>query len=182
MTDLSHIVLTNYCYPDCKPLLNIMRLDKKSSFEMAGDMAKKHPNTTAFYRFVDFENYFELRNKQDSYLYQEFCKLGGCPEEKHPISFVVGTSDYLKEWFGNGFETVLRLNEIDPNHISFTIGDSGALYKQNGYVELLMISDLQERLDYYGGDLDALLKSANCHYIEAQLWSDSYIKNIVMKS
>ena len=45
--------------------------------------------TTAFYRFADFENYYDLRLRQDEYLYSRFVELGGEPEEKHPLSFVI---------------------------------------------------------------------------------------------
>ena len=57
MKTFEEIGLVNYCYPDCIPLMNIMRLPKEEAFQMAHKLADAHPETTAFYRFADFENY-----------------------------------------------------------------------------------------------------------------------------
>ena len=168
-------VLVNYCYPDCTPLKNIMRLSRTEAFELARRLADAHPDTTAFYRFADFDNYYEHRKAQDEYLYSRFIELGGVPEEKHPLSFVVESSDYLRDWFGNGLETRLLLKNIAPSDISFTIGDSGAEFEKNGSVDLLTMGELRHRMNKYGGDFEAFMRTTGKQYIEAQLWSDKYI-------
>lgn len=175
MRSFDELVLVNYCHPDCVPMMNIMRLPKAEAFRLARELAEKHPNTTAFYRFADFDNYYTLRRDQDEYLYTRFVELGGLPEEKHPLSFVVESSDYLREWFGNGIETRLPLKNIASCHISFTIGDSGSTFQQNGSVELLTTDELRRRVDERGG-FDAFIRSTGRNYVEAQLWSDRYIK------
>ena len=83
MKTFDELIIVNYCYPDCIPLMNIMRLPQKEAYALASVFAESHPETTAFYRFADFENYYLLR-------------------EKHPLSFVIEGSDYLRDWFGNG--------------------------------------------------------------------------------
>ena len=176
MGGLDELVLTNYCHPDCRPLMNIMRLNREDAFGLAREMAEQHPETTAFYRFADFDNYYELRKAQDAYLYCRFRELGGQPEETHPLSFVIGDSDYLREWFGNGTETKLPLKGIAPEHISFTVGDSGAIYQRDGAVELLTMEGFASLLDEYDGSVSALLKSKGRGYVEVQLWSDRYVK------
>ena len=75
--NIENLLLVNYCHPDCVPLKNIMRLAKEEAFEMAKKMAAAHPETTAFYRFADFENYYDLRLRQDEFLYSRFVELGG---------------------------------------------------------------------------------------------------------
>ena len=165
----------NYCHPDCTPMLNIMRLPEAEAFRLAARFAKNHPDTTAFGRFADFDNYYALRESQDQYLHTRFLELGGLPEEEHPLSFVIEGSDYLREWFGNGIETRLSLKDIDGRHISFTIGDSGAEFQKNGSVDLLTLDDLRQRIDEHGGDFDAFIRATGRHYIEVQLWSDKYI-------
>ena len=176
MKPFDELILVNYCYPDCTPLLNIMRLPKEKAFGLAKEFAEKHPDTTAFYRFADFDNYYAHRRRQDQYLHTRFLELGGLPEEEHPLSFVIEGSDYLCEWFGNGIETRLSLKDIDGRHISFTIGDSGAEFQKNGSVDLLTLDDLRQRIDEHGGDFDAFIRATGRHYIEVQLWSDKYIK------
>ena len=175
MKTFDDLILVNYCYPDCIPLMNIMRLPQKEAYALASVFAESHPETTAFYRFSDFENYYWLREKQDEYLYSKFIELGGLPEEKHPLSFVIEGSDYLRDWFGNGIESRLSLLDIKPCHISFTVGDSGAEYQKHGSVELLTLKDLKDKLLKYGNDYDSFIKATGKHYVEAQLWADRYI-------
>ena len=108
-------------------------------------------------------------------LYDEFLAIGGKPETKHPLSFVVEGSKYLKEWFGNGIETRIPIHGIDRKHISFTLGDSGAEYGRNGSVKLLGLQDMTELLAKQTGDFDDFLNSIGKQYVEVQLWSDKYI-------
>lgn len=175
MKKFDELELVNYCHPGCTPMLNIMRLPKEDAFDLAYEMAKRHPNTTAFYRFADFENYYELRMAQDTYLYGQFMKMGGEPEEMHPLSFVVEGSDYLKEWFGSGLETKIALADVDARHISFTVGDSGAEFQRNGTVDILTLDEFRRRVMEYD-DFQTFLDSTGKNYVEVQLWSDAYIK------
>lgn len=99
--DNPELIITNYCYPDCEPLKNIMLLPENEAFALAAELATKHPETTAFGRFADFENYYYLRTESDELLYREFISLGELPELPHPYSFVLEGSDYLDQWFGN---------------------------------------------------------------------------------
>ena len=180
MIDFEKIILVNYCYPDCTPLMNIMRLPKSEAFKLAEALAKKHPETTAFYRFADFDNYYALRKSQDRYLYDKFVCMGGRPEEAHPLSFVVMGSEYLSDWFGNGIETKILLSEIDPSHISFTLGDSGAEFEKSGCVELINIDEFRKLIDKQEGDYNDFLNSIGKHYVEVQVWSDKYFHNYLL--
>ena len=180
MCELDHqftdnLMLVHYYHPDCVPLKNIMRQERIEAFSMAENLAKDHPLTAAFYRFADFDNYYDLRLAQDAYLFSRFATLGGEPEEMHPLSFVVEGSDYLHKWFGEGGEVRLPLNVIEPRHISFTIGDSGSEFQQNGNVQMLTLEQLNAKIAEFGGDFEAFHKSTGRNYIEAQLWSDKYI-------
>lgn len=175
MIDLYNLTLVNYCHPDCEPLKNIMRQSKEDAFRMAKELADAHPDTTAFYRFSDFENYYRLREAQDQYLYDQFVAAGGKPETEHPLSFVLEGSGYLAEWFGHGIETRIPVRGIDEKHISFTPGDSGAEYQKNGSVQLLTLHGMEKWLSEQTGDLNGFLKSIGKHYIEVQLWSDIYV-------
>lgn len=175
MKGFGELVLVNYSHPDCKPLLNIMRLPKEDAFRLANELARDHPDGAAFGRFADFENYYALRQRQDEYLHARFIELGGEPQEEHPLSFVVEGSDYLCDWFEGGVMTVLPLRDVEPRHISFTIGDSGALFQRGKQPTLLTAEDFHRIYDEQGGYLE-LLKQAGCHYVEAQLWDDRYVK------
>ncbi len=175
MKAFDELVLVNYSHPDCVPLMNIMRLPKEEAFRFAAELAREHPDTTAFYRFADFENYYALRQSQDAYLHARFIQMGGEPEEEHPLSFVAEGSGYLWEWFGKGVRTELPLKKIRPCHISFTVGDSGAVFERRGEAELLSLDEFRRLFDKHGG-LGPLLRGTGFHYVEAQLWSDEYLK------
>lgn len=177
MVNLSELTLVNYCYPDCVPLKNIMRLPKEQSFQMAKQFAVAHPETTAFYRFADYENYYKLREKQDRYLYESFIALGGKPMEQHPLSFVLEGSDYLADWFGNGIETRIPISAIKEEHISFTLGDSGAEFGRNGSVDLLTYSRFSEMLKQHDGDYKDFMERIGKQYVEVQVWADEYFLN-----
>lgn len=175
MIELEKLMLVNYCHPDCVPLKNIMRQTKEKAFRMAKEMSDAHPETTAFYRFGDFENYYNLRETQDKYLYNEFLAIGGEPKTEHPLSFVIEGSKYLEEWFGNGIVTRIPIKGIDKKHISFTLGDSGAEFGRNGSVKLLGLQDMTELLAKQTGDYNDFLNSIGKQYVEVQLWSDEYV-------
>ena len=175
--DLNAVTLVNYCHPDCQPMKNIVRLPKDEAFALAGQLAQAHPETTAFYRFADFINYYDLRVRQDAYLRRRFIALGGKPVEEHPLSFVLAKSDYLREWFGNGVVTRVYLKDIPAEAISFTMGDSGAVYQKTGGAEMLTKDELTKKMLAYPGELDAFLRELlqGRHYVEAQVWDDRYV-------
>lgn len=166
--------LTCYCHADCQPLKNIMRLPEKEAFALAKQLAQAHPGTTAFYRFADFENYYPRRMKTDRLLLEKFCSLGGQPREKHPLSFVLGTSDYLYEWFDRGTILRLPLEAVLPERVSFTLGDSMSVLSRQGDVTLLTLPMLLSAMESHprgpSGYLAQMQKEY--HYIEVQVWDD----------
>jgi hypothetical protein len=180
MINLDELKIVNYCHQNCIPLKNIIRLPKEDAFTLAYEMASKNPSTTAFYRFADFENYYALRVEQDKFLYDMFVSLGGNPKEKHPLSFVLLGSDFLNQWFGNGTITKLLLSHIPSEFISFTLGDSGAIYQKTGTVTMLTKDMLYQKINEFEGSLEDFMKEIAEHhyYIEVQLWNDDYLNHI----
>ena len=94
--------ITHYYYPGTDPWKNIMNLPEEEAFRLAGELADAHPETMSFYRFADFVNYHPLRKNADARVRARFTELGGKPELAHPYCFVLGESEYLKEWFSDG--------------------------------------------------------------------------------
>lgn len=177
MINTDELCIINYCHPNCTPLKNLLRLPKVEAFAFAYEMAANNPETTAFYRFADFENYYSLRINQDNYLYDRFTSLGGKPKERHPISFVLQGSEFLNNWFGNGTITTIILKDIPSEYISFTLGDSGANYQRTGSVNMYTKEMLYDYIKEYNGTLDAFMKGVTekYYYIEVQLWNDDYL-------
>lgn len=177
------LFLVHYCHPNCQPFQNIMRLSEEEAFLVAEKLAKENPDTTAFYRFADFVNYYPCRMKTDELLYDQFVRLGGKPKEKHPISFVLQGCDYLDGWFGHGTAYKIRLSEVSPDSVSFSLGDSCAQYKKTGKIRQLTEEQLLAQIDDFDGGIEAFMKYAAEHYsyIEAQLWDDGLLEKILKK-
>lgn len=170
------VFLVHYCHPDCRPLQNICRLPEAEAYRLAKELANTHPDTTAFYRFADFHNYYPRRMAEDRRLYEAFRKKGGNPAEEHPLSFVVAGSDYLHHWFGDGRILRLSLSAVSEEAVSFTYGDSCAAESEHIVTKSELLRDLG-RFD----TMDAFLHDLHtrCHYIEVQLWDDRYCAGIL---
>jgi len=151
-----------------------MRLDRAAAFALATKLAAKNLETTAYYRFADFQNYYPLRLKADQLLRNSFTALGGQPQTEHPLYFVLQGSDYLDSWFGNGPTTTLLLKNIPAQYISFTYGDSCSTLQRTGGLSLMTKEQLLESIFNYDGPLSSYMESIKekHHYIEAQLWHD----------
>ena len=177
MIDIDRLSIVHYCHPHCEPLRNIMRLPRDEAFAFAKSMAVRNENTTAFYRFADFENYFPRRKEADALLHRAFSALGFAPENEHPLSFVLEGSEYLKNWFGNGNEIRVPLDSIPETAVSFTFGDSMGALKRNEPLRLVSKGMLLNELSAYRGNLTEYMREieASCHYIEAQIWSDECV-------
>lgn len=170
--------IVNYCHPSCKPLQNIVRLPKEKAFELAYAMAEQNKNTTAFYRFADFENYYPERLKTDKLLFERFTELGGKPLQEHPLSFVLQGSDYLNEWFDCGTVTKVSLESIPSDCISFTYGDSQSVLKRCGDFNMMTKDMLIMAISDYNGTIEEFLIDVEnrCRYIEAQIWNDDCLR------
>lgn len=175
------LYLVHYCHPSCAPFQNIMRLPKEEAFALAEKLAKENPNTTAFYRFADFINYYPRRLKTDEYLYASFIRLGGKPRERHPLSFVLQECSYLNDWFGQGGSYQIRLSDVAPDSVSFTLGDSCAQYERTGRIQLLTTDQLINKIkDFESAEAFLRFIAANYKYIEVQLWDDQAVKQSIL--
>ena len=175
MSALDDLRLVNYCHPDCVPLRNIMRLPREQAFALAHEMAERNPDTTAFYRFADFANYYPRRLQTDALLHARFIELGGRPVQEHPLSFVLQGSDYLDGWFGHGTVTTVPLSRVPAEAVSFTYGDSMASLERYGKLILLTKGMLLEAIEAFDGTPEDFLAdiAGRCRYIEAQVWDDA---------
>lgn len=134
--------------------MNICRLPNEEAFLLAYEMAAANPDTTAFFRFADFENYYPRRMKQDEYLYDLFVSLGGSPKEKPPLSFALQTSAYLGNWFGNDVISKVKLQEIPSEFISFTLDDSMAAFSRDGKLTMYTKEMILDAMSEYDGAID----------------------------
>ena len=174
MTDL---YITHYYYPGTDPWRNIMNLPEEDAFRLAGELAKAHPETTSFYRFADFANYYPLRKKADAYVRARFAELGGKPELEHPFCFVLGESEYLEKWFSDGGKLTIALEILPEDQISFTLGDSCAVLSQGKELTVLTKAELLAGVAECGFTEAFCERKLGGHgYVEAQLWKKPRFK------
>jgi hypothetical protein len=172
---LKDLYIVNYCSEGCTPLKSITRMPEHEAYAMASELAASFQGT-AFGRFADFENYYPRRIKAEKWLYDCFLEMGGRPQTRHPLYFVLHGSEYLDSWFGKGVVTRLDLSAVDEGHVSFTFGDSMAKMDKPERKPPFLKRELQGSIAEHGGVerfLEAVKKRYT--YIEAQLWSDDYI-------
>ena len=169
----NRIPITHYFYPGTDPWKNIMNLPEQEAFNIAAELAAKYPDKTSFGRFADFVNYYPNRKKADRFVREAFVKLGGKPKLMHPYSFVLGESEYLKDWFDTDCKKVLDLLEIPEDQISFTLGDSCALLIHGEEPVVLTKAMLLDGISACGGSVEEYCKKSlgKYAYVEVQLWS-----------
>lgn len=149
-----------------------MNLPEEEAFKVAAELAALHPETTSFYRFADFRNYYPSRKKADEYVREAFIRMGGKPRLLHPYSFVLAECEYLREWFDSSDRITLDLSDVPDDQVSFTVGDSCALIIHGSEPAVLTKDMLLHRIGACGGSVDGFLRKTlgTNRYIEVQLW------------
>lgn len=171
---MEELYIVNYCNPNCTPFQSMTRLSEQDAFAKAKELSEQFQGT-AFGRFADFVNYYPRRIIVEKWLYQSFKEIGGNPQTRHPLYFVLQGSTYLDDWFGNGIVTQLKLSEIDAKDISFTLGDS--MSRSNAKSKQVLSKDsLIDRIQAYK-NVDSFFEviRETYTYVEAQLWNDQWI-------
>ena len=170
---MEKLYITHYCYPVTDPWKNIMLLPEEEAFRVAGELAAAHPETTSFYRFADFRNYYPARKRADEYVRNQFIALGGKPALAHPYSFALMDCEYLRNWFSGGEKLELELDSIPDDQVSFTIGDSCAQIINGTAPEVLTKEMLMKKICDCGDSVSAFLEKTlgKFAYVEVQLWN-----------
>jgi hypothetical protein len=182
-----NLYITNYCDKRCSPMSSITRLPIKEAYSLAKELSQySSVSFTSFSRFrdKDFDGYYKKRIRTEKWLYNSFIALGGKPQSAQPLYFVLGESSYLNNWFENGVKTKLLLNSIDPADISFTFGDSMSKMDCEDRMDLFDKESLLNFIYENTHDVSIFLNELDKQnrYIEAQLWNDSYVKELIISS
>lgn len=181
---IEDLYITNYCDKRCSPLNSITRFPVKDAYSLAKSFSQYAGTSfTSFSRFTDkdFDGYYKKRIRTEEWLYNSFMALGGKPKSTRPLYFVLGESSYLNEWFENGIKIKLLLGDIDSEDVSFTFGDSMSKMdsgeRMDPFNKELLLKFIREKTD----DIISFLSDLNKHnrYIEAQLWNDIYVKELI---
>lgn len=174
------LYLINYRHASSAPAQSITRLPLEEASKLASQLY--HSSTCKAHRRFgpDFVQYYENRKKAEQWLYQHFQLLGGHPKTTNPLYFSLQTSSALASNYNDTQEIRLDLDTIADEDISFTLGDSMALYYTGSLNQLLTKQEILALLASH--DIDAFIRASgkHCTFIEAQLWNDEYIDKEVI--
>lgn len=122
-----------------------------------------------------FALYYEARKQAEKRMYESFRAKGGLPEMQHPLYFVLQASASLASGFGDPREIRLELDSLGDDDVSFTLGDSMALYYGGALEGVLTKAELLQRLEAQQYDVTALLPgpAEPGAFVEAQLWTEA---------
>lgn len=177
------LYLVNYRHKNSTPCKSITELPLEAAKKLA---EKLHAGSEcrAHRRFgADFERYYHDRCKAEEWMQDAFRKLGGTPKREHPLYFTVQPSVVLSENYGEYGMIQIDLDEIADCDISFTFGDSMALYYTEKLRQVYTKNELLIQLELYDNDVNKMLEQTENQavFIEAQLWNDRYLKENLKK-
>ena len=124
------------------------------------------------------DDYLNIRRELEAKAREMFIRKGGRPVKVYPHYMTLGECEWIKEWYKQGEELKIHIDELDPEHISFTYGDlfptmrfkDGKPYREELYTKQEIIKIIEE----YGlpQEWNKDGKNGPERYIEVQIWDD----------
>lgn len=131
------------------------------------------------------DDYMTVRRQLEQKARDLFIRKGGQPAKPYPHYMTLGECDWIRQWYVDGRQLQVRLDEVDPLAISFTYGDlfptmryaDSKPYRQQVYVK----REMMELIGQYGWPQRWNADGANGpeRYIEAQIWDDRILDLLV---
>ncbi|SYX83302.1 hypothetical protein [Paenibacillus alvei] len=128
------------------------------------------------------EDYMQIRRQLEKQARMMFVEQGGNPRTLYPHYMTLGQSHWLLEWYEEGRELQIYIDDFDASTISFTYGDlfptmrveDGKPYRKKVYTR----DTIQQVVEQFGWP-----QQWNSHgqygperYIEVQIWDDRVIE------
>jgi hypothetical protein len=127
-------------------------------------------------------DYLAIRGELEAFVRACFAEKGGEPVRTTPHYLILGRCDWVKSWYRQGCELCIPLHRFQPEHVSFTYGDTfpamryndGKPYRRQVYT----LAELPELIRLYGLPQDRNPDGAHGpdRYIEAQIWCDEPLR------
>ena len=140
-----------------------------------------------------FNNFLQKRYGADKVLRDKFISIGGKPIRSSPVYFTLGDNDGMKTWYDNLDWLKIPVNEFDLDTVSFTYGDSFAVFNpdlntgEEYWGNIYKYDGILKVIDKYGYPEDPEYDMKNrifpkekpinhyLKYIEAHVWSDEVL-------
>lgn len=170
--------LFHYYEKELGPFKNLSSLPLKEGEQIMRQI-KRHGKGFASQRTDD---YLQIRRELEEKARAIFISKGGHPMNNFPHYMTFGPCEWIREWYTEGQEVRIRLEEFNEKSISFTYGDlfptmrykDGKEYRGQVYT----IDELLILVDKYGlpQDWNKEGKHGPERYIEVQVWDDEVLK------
>jgi hypothetical protein len=124
-------------------------------------------------------DYLTVRRELEDRARGLFIRKGGRPVRARPHYMTLGACEWLPDWYRQGRDLAIGLDQFDPTTISFTYGDlfpAMRLADQRPYWgQVFTLEEIGALIDHYG--LPQEWNADGAHgperYIEAQIWDDA---------
>jgi hypothetical protein len=175
--------LHHYYEYECGPFRNLSDLGDEEA-EAVQRTLKERGDVFASQRTDD---YLTIRRQLEDQAREMFIRKGGEPVRARPHYMTLGACRWIMQWYRDGRELTLRIEEFDPRVISFTYGDlfptmrygDGRPYRGQVYTK----DEILQVIDEYGlpQDWNADGSRGPERYIEAQIWDDAPLAKLLCK-
>lgn len=173
-----HVYLYHYYEGSTGPFRNLSELNTDAADEVMNRL-KSEGKVFASQRSDDYLN---IRRELEAKAREMFIQKGGKPNKLYPHYMTLGECNWIKEWYKQGKELKIHMDQFDPEHISFTYGDlfptmrfkDGKPYREKLYTKQEIIQIIIE----YGlpQEWNKDGKKGPERYIEVQIWDDKELE------
>jgi len=133
------------------------------------------------------DDYLFIRKDLEQKARNLFINKGGKPLRSSPHYMTLGKCQWLKEWYKEGQELEIHMDEFDEKTISFTYGDlfptmrfqDGKPYRGQVYTK----DEIYKLIEEYGFPQEWNKEGDNGpeRYIEVQIWDDKPIMKYIRR-
>ncbi|EMS70096.1 hypothetical protein [Ruminiclostridium cellobioparum] len=175
--------LYHYFEKEKGPFCNLSDLSLEDAENALNEIRKRNQ----IYAAKRDETYIKRRFKYEDLTRKMFLEKGGKAMRSRPHYMTVEECAWLKSWYKDGCSVIIDIKDLDTDTISFTYGDMFPTFGPRGddsaeyrkqvytYEEILQIIQkygLPQKWNPNG-------EKGPIRYIEAQLWSNTTVSNIV---
>ncbi|CAI6052082.1 hypothetical protein [Cohnella sp. JJ-181] len=175
---MEHLYLFHYYEAKLGPFKNLSSLSPDEAQKIM-DALKAKNNVYAARRSDD---YLYIRKDIEEKARKLFVLKGGQPRKTYPHYLTLGRCDWLKDWYNDGRELKIRLDDFSPHVVSFTYGDlfptmryrDDRAYRGQVYT----LQEMKTLIERYGWPQVWNREGNNGpeRYIEAQVWDDDVVQ------
>lgn len=176
-----HCYMYHYYEAERGPFQNFSSLSEEEAHSVLNQLKQDK----ALFASKRSDDYLEVRRKLERRAREMFIRKDGKPVVSYPHYMTLGPCDWLKQWYQNGKELRIHIDEIDPLTVSFTYGDlfptmrfkDGKPYREQIYLK----DEIMNVVEKFGWpqQWNADGTKGPERYIEVQLWDHAVIEKYV---